>query len=90
MKVRRWEVPDEPLPARPYRSTAIFHAVLSGLIVLVAWLTAGDIGTAIVVAVGFFVVATSWSFWRWRQRLEEERLKQERRDRGPATRRDAP
>jgi membrane protein implicated in regulation of membrane protease activity len=89
MRVRRWEAPDEPLPARPYRNTAIFHAVLAGLIVLVAWLTAGDIGTAIVVAIGFFVVATSWSFWRWRQRLEEERLKQERRDRGSAARRGA-
>jgi membrane protein implicated in regulation of membrane protease activity len=89
VKIRRWEAPDEPLPARPYRNTAIFHAVLAGLIVLVAWLTAGDIGTAIVVAVGFFVVATSWSFWRWRQRLEEERLKQARRDRGSAARRSA-
>jgi membrane protein implicated in regulation of membrane protease activity len=89
MKVRRWEVPDEPLPARPYRNTAVFHAVLAGLIVLVAWLTAGDVGTAIVVAVGFFVVATAWSFWRWRQRLEEERLRQERRDRGSAARRGA-
>jgi hypothetical protein len=66
-------MPDDPLPARPYRDTAILHAVLAGLIVLVAWATGGDLGTALLVAVGFFVVATSWSFWRWRQRLAEER-----------------
>jgi membrane protein implicated in regulation of membrane protease activity len=82
-------MPDEPLPARPYRNTAIFHAVLAGLIVLVAWVTAGDIGTAVVVAIGFFVIATAWSFWRWRQRLEEERRKEARRGRGSAARRDA-
>jgi membrane protein implicated in regulation of membrane protease activity len=89
VRVRRWEMPDEPLPARPYRNTAIFHAVLACMIVLVAWVTGGDIPTAVVVAVGFFVVATAWSFWRWRQRLEEERRKADRRGGGPTARRTA-
>jgi nicotinamide riboside transporter PnuC len=73
MRVRRWETPDEPLPARPYRNTVIFHAALAGIIVLVAWATGGALATAVKVAVGFFVVATAWSFWRWSRRLEEER-----------------
>jgi membrane protein implicated in regulation of membrane protease activity len=82
-------MPEEALPARPYRDTAIFHAVLAALIVLVAWVTAGDVGTAVIVAVGFFVLATAWSFWRWRKRLEEERRQRERRGGGSAARRRA-
>ena len=89
MRTRRWEMPEEALPARPYRDTAIFHAVLAALIVLVAWVTAGDVGTAVIVAVGFFVLATAWSFWRWRKRLEEERRKGERRRGGSAAHRRA-
>jgi membrane protein implicated in regulation of membrane protease activity len=77
MKVRRWEMPDEPLPERPYRNTAILHAAFSVIIVLVAWLTGGDLGKAVVVAVLFFVVATTWSYWRWSKRLEEERRRSE-------------
>jgi membrane protein implicated in regulation of membrane protease activity len=84
MRVRRWETPDEPLPERPFRNTAIFHAALAAIIVLVAWLTDGPVDDAIVVAILFFVVATAWSFWRWSKRLEEERrlaAKGERRPR---------
>jgi hypothetical protein len=73
VRTRRWETPDEPLPERPYRNTAILHAAFAGIIVLVAWATGGDLGKAVVVAVLFFLVATSWSFWRWSKRLEEER-----------------
>jgi hypothetical protein len=79
VRVRRWDVPDEPLPEHPYRDSAIFHLVLAGLIVLVAWATAGDLGRAVGFAVGFFVLATAWSWWRWRQRLREERRRAESR-----------
>ena len=81
MRVRRWETPEEPLPARPYRNTAILHAAFAVIIVLVAWATGGDVDKAITVAILFFVVATAWSFWRWSKRLEEERRRTAKRDR---------
>ena len=90
MRVRRWEMPDEPLPRHPYRNTAIFHLALALAIVLIAWLTGGGIGRAIGFAVGYFVLATGYSWWRWRQRFEEEHRQQERRarrTRGSAARR---
>jgi hypothetical protein len=40
--------------------------------VLVAWLTNGAVGKAAVIAVFFFVVASSWSLYRWRRRLSAE------------------
>jgi Flp pilus assembly protein TadB len=64
--------PDRPPPKRPYRDTAILYAVLAAIIVVVAWVTGGSLGTALVWAVLFFVVATAWSFWRWRDRLRRE------------------
>jgi hypothetical protein len=78
VRFRRWEMPDEPLPRHPYRDSAIFHLVLAGLIVLVAWATAGNLGRAVGFAVGFFVIATAWSWWRWRERLIEEQRRAER------------
>jgi hypothetical protein len=67
-----WGVPEPRPPRRPYRDTAIMYAVLAVLIVVVAWLTGGDLGRAVIWAAGFFVVATAWSFWRWRQRLQRD------------------
>jgi hypothetical protein len=72
VKVRRWEIP-EPPPRHPYRNSAIFHLVLAGIIVAVAWATAGSLVRALGFALGFFVFATSWSWWRWRDRLADER-----------------
>ena len=73
VRVRRWEMPDEPLPQHPYRDSAIFHFVLASLIVLVAWVTGGGLGRAFGFAAAFFVLATGWSWWRWRERLAEHR-----------------
>jgi membrane protein implicated in regulation of membrane protease activity len=87
LRVRRWGLPDEPIPKRPYRNSAFFHLALAGMIVLVAWATGGTLSRALVFAAGFFVVATSWSWWRWRQRLQEERRKQEQRQRVAQVRR---
>jgi hypothetical protein len=78
MRVRRWEPPEEPLPRHPYRNSAIFHLVLACLLVLVAWLTGGGIPRAIGFAIGYFVLATGYSTWRWRQRLAEERRRRDR------------
>ncbi len=61
-----------PTPKRPYRDSAIFYAILSAIIVVVAAITGGDLGKAGLIAVGFFVVATAWSWWRFRERLQRE------------------
>jgi len=61
-----------PLPKRPFRDSLIFYGVLSLLLVLVAYLTNGNLGRAVVFAVGFFVIATGWAWWRFRQKLREQ------------------
>jgi membrane protein implicated in regulation of membrane protease activity len=65
----RWDLPESP-PKHPYRDTLLVYGGLSLVIVLLAWLTGGGIGRAIGIAAVFFVVASAWSWWRWRQRLE--------------------
>jgi membrane protein DedA with SNARE-associated domain len=71
-----------PLPKRPFRDSAIFYGVLSVLFVLVVWATGGavlprwddqqrEVG-GLLIAMLFFVVATAYSWWRFRQRIEEE------------------
>jgi nicotinamide riboside transporter PnuC len=61
-----------PLPKRPYRDSVVLYAVLGVVIVVVSWATGGDLGRALVVATAFVLVATAWSWWRFRQRLERE------------------
>ncbi|NUR76564.1 MAG: hypothetical protein HOQ28_09815 [Thermoleophilia bacterium] len=65
-------MPEQPLPKHPYRDTLILYGVFAALIVLVAWLTGGGVGRAVVVALLFYVVASAWSVSRWRNRLREE------------------
>ena len=71
-----------PVPKRPFRDSAIFYGVLSILFVLVVWATGGallprlddqqrEIG-GLLIAMLFFLVATGYSWWRFRQRIEEE------------------
>ena len=71
-----------PLPKRPFRDSAIFYGVLSVLFVLVVWGTGGavlprwddqqrEVG-GLLIAMLFFVVATAYSWWRFRQRIEDE------------------
>ena len=67
-----------PVPKRPYRNSAIFYGVLSVLLVVVAFATGGDLVRAVIFGVGFFVVATAWSWWRFHQKLEQQRLAQRR------------
>jgi hypothetical protein len=78
----RWESEAPRLPKHPYRDTAILYAVLAGVIVLVSWLTGGSAGRAVVVAAFFFVLATAWSWSRFRTRIRDEA----RRKAGGATR----
>jgi hypothetical protein len=69
---RRWDPAPLPAPKRPYRDTAIFHVVLAALIVVVALVTGGDLGNAIAIAIAFFLLATAWSWSRWRKKLREQ------------------
>ena len=59
---------DLPPPRQPYRASAIFHAALAVVILIFAALTGGDLTKALFVAAGYFVVATAWSWFRFRQR----------------------
>jgi hypothetical protein len=61
-------VSDLPTPRQPYRGAVIFHAVLAGVILLVAAISGGDLVKTLVVAVAYFVAATAWSWFRFRQR----------------------
>jgi hypothetical protein len=71
-----------PLPKRPFRDSAIFYGALSILFVLIVWATGGavlprwddeqrEIG-GLPIAIVFFFVATGYSWWRFRQRIEDE------------------
>ena len=60
---------DPPVPKRPYRDSLLLHLVLAVVIVLVSWLTGGSLPRALVFAAVYFLLATAWSWWRFRQRL---------------------
>jgi Flp pilus assembly protein TadB len=60
------------MPKRPFRDSAIFYAVLAGAVVVVTVLTGGSVLRGVLVAAVFFVVATAYSWWRFRRRLERE------------------
>ena len=68
---RRKRLDDRPIPAHPYRDTALVYGIMSLLLVVVALVTGGDALQAILVAVVFFLIATSWSWWKFRARIEE-------------------
>jgi hypothetical protein len=68
-------IPEErerPVPKHPFRDSAIVYGVLAGVILLVGAITGGNLAKTVVIAVAFFVVATAWSWWRFKERLEEE------------------
>ena len=58
-----------PIPKHPYRDSAIFHSLLGALLLVVAWVTGGDVVKAVGVAILYVVVAIAWSWYRFRQRL---------------------
>ena len=71
-----------PLPKRPFRDSAIFYGVLSILFVLIVWGTGGavlprwddeqrELG-GLPIAITFFFVATGYSWWKFRQRIDAE------------------
>ena len=75
-----------PVPKRPFRDSAIFYGVLAVLFVLVVWATGGALLPrwddqeravgGLLIAMLFFVVATAYKWWRFRQRIGEEEQSQ--------------
>jgi hypothetical protein len=63
-------LPDEPLPRHPYRNSAIFYAVLACAVIAFGVLTDNGLTETVVIAVVFFVLATGYSWWRFRQRIQ--------------------
>ena len=76
MRRIRWDEPDRPLPKHPYRDSAILYGALAVLVVVVAAATGGNLYKAILVAVAAFLVATGFSWWRWRERLRVKQAEQ--------------
>jgi Flp pilus assembly protein TadB len=71
-KKLRWDGTPRTIPKHPYRDSAILYAVLAGVVVGVTAVTGGNMRAALIIAPVLFVVATGYSWWRWRQREREE------------------
>ena len=61
-----------PLPKRPYRDSALIYASFAVVFVVIVFATGGKMLVAVPVAAGCFALATGYSWWRIRQRLEAE------------------
>ena len=73
-----------PLPKRPFRDSAIFYGILAVAFVVVTVGTGRSFWVALPVALGCFLIATAYSWWRFRQRLEAEaKLQAEAEAKGP-------
>ena len=68
------------IPKRPYRDSVVLYGVLAAIIVVVAWFTGGGIARAVAIAAVFFLAATTWSFFRWRQRIRDQEREIRRRE----------
>ena len=63
----------KPTPKRPFRDSAILYAVFAVLFVVITFITGGNVLVSIPLAAACFVLATAYSWWRIRHRLDEER-----------------
>jgi membrane protein implicated in regulation of membrane protease activity len=68
----RWDSSERKIPAHPYRDSALLYGFLAALVVVVSVATGGDVVRAAVVAVVAFVIATAFSWWRWRARIQRQ------------------
>jgi membrane protein implicated in regulation of membrane protease activity len=68
----RWGLPESPIPKHPYRDTMLVYGFFAVLVVLLAWLTGGNIPKSIVVAFVVWLAASVWGIARWRQRIQRE------------------
>ena len=67
------EVLPAPLPRRPYRYSLLVNLGLAALLFLFSWALGGSMGQSLFYATLYFVVATSWNWWRLHRRLARER-----------------
>ena len=65
-------LPERPLPKRPFRDAALVYAGLAAFVVGFGLLTGSRLVQTILVAVAFFVLATGYTWWRLRRRIERE------------------
>ena len=68
----RWGLPEAPVPRHPNRDSMLVYGFFAALVVLLAWVTGGSIGKAVVIAAVVWAAASIWSIARWRQRLQRE------------------
>jgi hypothetical protein len=66
---RKGRTDNRPIPAHPYRDTALVYGGMCVLLVIVATLTGGQVLRALVTAAIFFVLATAWTWWGFRKRI---------------------
>jgi membrane protein implicated in regulation of membrane protease activity len=67
------------MPKRPYRDTVLVYGGMAIVVVLAAWATGGDLLNAVLIAGLFFLIATAWTWRRFRERLRAEARKEEPR-----------
>lgn len=69
-------VPEAGSPKSPVRDTLVVYGVLSLIILLVAWLTGGSLGRALIIVPVFYVIASAWTIQRLRARARHEAAKE--------------
>ena len=75
----RWESAPRRVPRHPYRDSAILYAILAGIVVGVTALTGGNLKKALVLGGLLFVVATAYSWGRWREQ-EKRAVREEQQE----------
>jgi Flp pilus assembly protein TadB len=71
-------VPEVASPKSPVRDTLLVYGFLSLVILLIAWLTGGPLGRALVIVPIFYVIASAWTIQRLRARARREAAEEER------------
>ena len=67
---------EQPRAQRLFRDSALLYAGMAIVFVVLVFITGGNMAVAIPVALGCFVVATGYAWWKLKQRLEEEQRRQ--------------
>jgi positive regulator of sigma E activity len=75
--LQRGSAPEVDPSKSPVRDTLLVYGVLSLIILLVAWLTGGSLGRALVIVPIFYVIASAWTIQRLRARARREAASKE-------------
>ena len=67
---------EQPRPQRLFRDSALLYAGMAIVVLTLVFISGGNMAVAIPVALGCFVVATGYAWWKLKQRLEEEQRRQ--------------